>query len=148
MLRALDRDHRQPGGGAKGMVDAFSEYARTPEPTLQAVDLNALMREVLACTNRSASSIAAELARGSAGCHRRRRRSCGRSSTTCCRTRRTRWPGAPQPRITIRTERGDGAAVRVSITDNGAGFPEALMKRAFEPYVTTKPKGTGWGSPS
>jgi nitrogen fixation/metabolism regulation signal transduction histidine kinase len=27
----------------------------------------------------------------------------------------------------------------------GAGFPEALLKRAFEPYVTTKAKGTGLG---
>ncbi|MCW5606131.1 MAG: PAS domain-containing sensor histidine kinase, partial [Burkholderiales bacterium] len=35
--------------------------------------------------------------------------------------------------------------VRLSVTDNGSGFPEHLMKRAFEPYVTTKPKGTGLG---
>jgi nitrogen fixation/metabolism regulation signal transduction histidine kinase len=35
--------------------------------------------------------------------------------------------------------------VRFSVTDNGSGFPEHLMKRAFEPYVTTKPKGTGLG---
>ena len=24
-------------------------------------------------------------------------------------------------------------------------FPEGIIKRAFEPYVTTKPKGTGLG---
>ena len=36
-------------------------------------------------------------------------------------------------------------AVRFSIADNGSGFPEHLMKRAFEPYVTTKPRGTGLG---
>ena len=35
--------------------------------------------------------------------------------------------------------------MRFTITDNGTGFPEHLMKRAFEPYVTTKPKGTGLG---
>ena len=35
--------------------------------------------------------------------------------------------------------------MRFTITDNGSGFPEHLMKRAFEPYVTTKPKGTGLG---
>ena len=35
--------------------------------------------------------------------------------------------------------------MRFTITDNGSGFPENLMKRAFEPYVTTKPKGTGLG---
>ena len=37
------------------------------------------------------------------------------------------------------------AGIRVTITDNGAGFPEQLMQRAFEPYMTTKPKGTGLG---
>ena len=29
--------------------------------------------------------------------------------------------------------------------DNGTGFPEHILKRAFEPYVTTKVKGTGLG---
>ena len=35
--------------------------------------------------------------------------------------------------------------VRITVTDSGCGFPEALLQRAFEPYVTTKPKGTGLG---
>ena len=48
------------------------------------------------------------------------------------------------PRIVVRSE-AIGSMVRLSISDNGTGFPENLMKRAFEPYVTTKPKGTGLG---
>jgi CheY-like chemotaxis protein len=35
--------------------------------------------------------------------------------------------------------------VRLSVRDNGTGFPEHILKRAFEPYVTTKVKGTGLG---
>src|SRR4029077_11316602 len=35
--------------------------------------------------------------------------------------------------------------IHVTITDNGSGFPDQLMQRAFEPYMTTKPKGTGLG---
>ena len=31
----------------KRMVDAFSQYARTPEPAMRELDLNALVREVL-----------------------------------------------------------------------------------------------------
>jgi nitrogen fixation/metabolism regulation signal transduction histidine kinase len=35
--------------------------------------------------------------------------------------------------------------VRMSVQDSGSGFPENILKRAFEPYVTTKDKGTGLG---
>jgi nitrogen fixation/metabolism regulation signal transduction histidine kinase len=59
-------------------------------------------------------------------------------------------------RIVIRTEAvavdGPGAgsgrasrAVRFSVEDNGPGFPTNILRRAFEPYVTTKPRGTGLG---
>jgi nitrogen fixation/metabolism regulation signal transduction histidine kinase len=49
-----------------------------------------------------------------------------------------------EPRISVRTE-ALADSVRLCISDNGSGFPENLMKRVFEPYVTTKPKGTGLG---
>ena len=29
--------------------------------------------------------------------------------------------------------------------DHGGGFPDNILKRAFEPYVTTKQRGTGLG---
>jgi nitrogen fixation/metabolism regulation signal transduction histidine kinase len=36
-------------------------------------------------------------------------------------------------------------AVRLTISDGGTGFPAKILARAFEPYVTTKSKGTGLG---
>ena len=33
----------------------------------------------------------------------------------------------------------------LTVRDNGVGFPAHILKRAFEPYVTTKVKGTGLG---
>jgi nitrogen fixation/metabolism regulation signal transduction histidine kinase len=35
--------------------------------------------------------------------------------------------------------------VRLAVVDSGAGFPDRILKRAFEPYVTTKNHGTGLG---
>jgi nitrogen fixation/metabolism regulation signal transduction histidine kinase len=49
------------------------------------------------------------------------------------------------PSIVVRSEPSEDGCVRVTVTDNGSGFPDQLMRRAFEPYVTTKPKGTGLG---
>jgi signal transduction histidine kinase len=39
------------------------------------------------------------------------------------------------PTIEVRTELA-GDRVRLAVSDNGAGFPEELMARIFEPYVT------------
>ena len=56
-------------------------------------------------------------------------------------------------RIDIITEEihyrsSDGAvsnAVQLSITDNGPGFSPKILAHAFEPYITSKPRGTGLG---
>jgi len=49
-----------------------------------------------------------------------------------------------RPAIEVRTELA-GDRVRLAVSDNGGGFPEELMARIFEPYVTTKPRGMGLG---
>ena len=47
-------------------------------------------------------------------------------------------------RITVRT-RSIGDFVEISVTDTGAGIPEAVRARIFEPFVTTKEVGRGTG---
>jgi nitrogen fixation/metabolism regulation signal transduction histidine kinase len=48
--------------------------------------------------------------------------------------------------VVVRTRLGDsGQRVRLTVQDSGCGFAENILKRAFEPYVTTKSKGTGLG---
>jgi nitrogen fixation/metabolism regulation signal transduction histidine kinase len=46
---------------------------------------------------------------------------------------------------TVRNEQGNPRAVRLYVRDNGPGFSAEVVHRAFEPYVTTKAKGTGLG---
>ena len=54
--------------------------------------------------------------------------------------------GAVHPVVTVKTDYSKASSrVRLSVRDNGCGFPEHILKRAFEPYVTTKVKGTGLG---
>jgi nitrogen fixation/metabolism regulation signal transduction histidine kinase len=40
---------------------------------------------------------------------------------------------------------GQPPSVKLFIRDNGPGFPDKVLQRAFEPYVTTKSQGTGLG---
>jgi nitrogen fixation/metabolism regulation signal transduction histidine kinase len=35
--------------------------------------------------------------------------------------------------------------VKITVADNGPGFPPEAIDRVFDPYVTSKPKGTGLG---
>ena len=53
----------------------------------------------------------------------------------------------PPPRILSLISRFDPATntVRIAVADNGPGIPEAVRKRIFEPYFTTKPLGSGTG---
>ncbi len=39
----------------------------------------------------------------------------------------------------------DGDAIEISVSDTGAGIPEAVGPRLFEQFFTTKPQGTGLG---
>mgnify|MGYP002132569097 CR=1 FL=1 len=52
----------------------------------------------------------------------------------------------PEPRIAVKIERRQ-EAVRISVMDNGPGYPEDATQRArlLEPYVTSRKKGTGLG---
>jgi len=127
----------------KGMVDAFSQYARSPEATLQSMDVNQLVREILTLYDAMGSHIRAELAPrvdpvfGHPGQIRQLVHNLLQNAQDAV-------AGSSDPRILIRTEQKE-ATLCLSIEDNGSGFPDGMMGRVFEPYVTTKPKGTGLG---
>jgi two-component system NtrC family sensor kinase len=50
--------------------------------------------------------------------------------------------------VTIRTrEDEEGKGLKIDIEDNGIGISEEYKDRVFEPFFSTKPKGTGLGLP-
>jgi nitrogen fixation/metabolism regulation signal transduction histidine kinase len=127
----------------KNMVDEFREYARLPAPRLEALDLNGLVRDVLALYGQSGPRVEARLdpelppVVGD-------RNQLRQVIHNLLQNAQDALSGAREPRIEVITER-NGRGARLCISDNGSGFPETIVKRAFEPYVTTKPKGTGLG---
>jgi nitrogen fixation/metabolism regulation signal transduction histidine kinase len=122
------------------LADQFSQYARLPEPYLEPLDL-------------------AQVARSAAG-----RPMCEGVSVACA-------PGEPVPvqgdqvllaraahnlvlnacevspagaTVEITTRREYGHAV-LEVLDRGPGLPAGLAGRLFEPYVSTKRRGSGLG---
>ena len=131
----------------KNMVDDFREYARTPAPVLAPLDINGLVAEVLALYEQSGLQLHTRLEEGLPP-------ACGDRNQlrqvihNLLQNSQDALAGSPTPRIEVATAFVPGPAggqVWLKISDNGNGFPEAIMQRAFEPYVTTKTKGTGLG---
>jgi nitrogen fixation/metabolism regulation signal transduction histidine kinase len=131
----------------KSMVDDFRDYARLPAPVFAGLDLNALVQEVLALYETSRAPIAKQLTpglpqvRADSAQMRQVLHNLVQNAQDALEHRKN--PGE-QPMIEVCTEIA-GDRVRLSVTDNGGGFPEEMMARIFEPYVTTKPRGTGLG---
>ena len=130
----------------KSMVDDFRDYSRLPAPVFAGLDLNALVLEVLALYETSSTPIVKKLAsipqvRADSAQIRQVLHNLVQNAQDALENRKN---SAETPMIEVNT--GMAAdKVRLSVADNGGGFPEDMMARIFEPYVTTKPRGTGLG---
>ncbi|MDP2787656.1 MAG: ATP-binding protein [Pseudomonadota bacterium] len=131
-----------------GLVDAFAQYARLPSPHIERVDLNDLVREVLGLYE-AGIPIQVELApdlppvAGDPSLLRQVLVNLMKNAQEAQET-----SAAPLIRVTTRREPWQSSErIVLCVEDNGDGFPEELKGRMFEPYATTKPKGTGLGLP-
>ena len=128
----------------KGLVDAFAQYARLPSPRIERVDINALVTEVLHMYEGSIP-IESHLAEGLppvAGDPAL----LGQVLVNLMKNAQEALEASAAPLISVTTAQ-HGSQVSLCVQDNGHGFPEELWDRLFEPYVTSKPKGTGLGLP-
>ena len=135
----------------KTLVNAFRDYARMPAAQLVALDLNALVTEVLGLYGaaQEAGQLVAELEPALppiVGDHTQLRQVIHNLVQNALDAVEARDGGRVRVKTGVaRTERGELRAVRLQVIDNGPGFAESVLKRAFEPYVTTKTRGTGLG---
>ncbi|MDO9135323.1 MAG: ATP-binding protein [Hydrogenophaga sp.] len=129
----------------KRLVNEFRDYARLPAAQLQPVDLNALARDILSLYDNAAVPVhleaADDLPLAQADPQQVRQ-----ILHNLVQNAQDAMAGVPDAQVLLRTRRSDsGQWVRLSVLDQGPGFAEHILKRAFEPYVTTKVKGTGLG---
>jgi nitrogen fixation/metabolism regulation signal transduction histidine kinase len=139
----------------KRMVDDFRDYARVPPARLLPLDLNLLVTEVATLYGAAGTEIDLRLAPdlprilGDAGQLRQVIHNLfANAQEAAASARREAAPARIVARSeTVRSEEGAAsvAGVRFTVEDNGPGFAANILSRAFEPYVTTKPSGTGLG---
>ena len=125
------------------LVTEFSEFARLPEPRPVATDLDELLDSVLA------------LYGGEPGLFVNRKRSAELPAVDAdpglvaralknVVANAVQSMGARGGTLTVETAVEDGWVV-ARIADSGPGFADGAERHLFEPYFTTKAKGTGLG---
>jgi PAS domain S-box-containing protein len=129
----------------KKMVMEFADYARAPAVQLSVLDMHQLLNEVMGLYEANSSPITLQL-----------KATLPKINGDATRLRQVvhnllhnahdALKNVSQPQIILRTENIPGG-IKLSVLDNGSGFPDHLMARVFEPYMTTKAKGTGLGLP-
>ncbi len=138
----------------KNLINEFRDFARLPTARLANLDLNALINEVLVLYGHAIETgemdvhLSADipLIEGDAALLRQVVHNLVQNAFDATQE----MPVGSGTRVQLCTElrqdeQGQVQAVRLVIRDNGAGFSEKVLKRAFEPYVTTKSHGTGLG---
>ena len=135
----------------KRLVNEFRDYARLPAAELKPIDLNALVAEVLHLYSSETSQVPVQMeldprsprVLGDAQQLRQVLHNLLQNAQDATETAGHTDAGH---HVIIKTQCIETAGrVRLSVLDCGTGFPEHILKRAFEPYVTTKAKGTGLG---
>ncbi len=145
----------------KRLVNEFRDYARLPAAELKPLDLNALVTEVqnlyeIAIEERDGMTAAARHvpvildldARIPAvlGDAQQMRQVVHNLLQNAQDATESVGDTGDDRSVVLKTQWNQKARrVRLSVLDRGTGFPDNILARAFEPYVTTKAKGTGLG---
>jgi nitrogen fixation/metabolism regulation signal transduction histidine kinase len=133
----------------KGMVDAFSEYARAPDIELGTLDVNAVISEVTELYGHQVPPVAIRMhldeslpaVEADIGRLRQIMHNLIRNASEAIE-------GQADASIEITTRQRDlkvGRYVEILVSDNGPGFAADIIDQAFLPYVTSKSRGTGLG---
>lgn len=136
----------------KEMVNDFRDFAKTPTPQLKSVSINTLTSEILVLYEGSPLKTKLDSACPNIMGDPTQLRQVIHNLLQNAQDATFEGPNPTSP-VEVKTKlvpygEHNGVAqnaVRLTISDCGVGFPAKILARAFEPYVTTKSKGTGLG---
>ena len=137
----------------KRLVNEFRDFGRLPAAELQPLDLNGLVQEVLQLYEAAVVPIALDLdpacppVLGDAQQLRQVIHNLLQNAQDAQEAQALKSaPGTVDAPVLVRTYFSASAnRVRLTVLDHGGGFAPGILQRAFEPYVTSKSRGTGLG---
>lgn len=147
--KCVDTIIRQVGDIGR-MVDEFSSFARMPTAALEKTDLADVVRQAVFMESVRQPQIELE-ARVPEGVMLAMfdNRLISQALTNLIKNsveaiESEGFDKIKEPRIKVTAET-EGDHIRITVSDNGKGWPEENRQRLLEPYMTTREKGTGLG---
>jgi len=140
-------------GAMKHLVDEFRDYARLPAAELLPLDLNGLLGDVMHLYGEENAAVRIKLnldpncpwIAGDAQQLRQIVHNLLQNAQDATKQAAAE-NGSAAPPVELATQWNEVTGrVQLNISDSGTGFPANILQRAFEPYVTTKVRGTGLG---
>ena len=128
----------------KTMVNEFSEYARAPKLNLELTDINKTIKEISHLFENSGIKITTTLLKGLPKIKVDINMMRQVLINLIQNAQDAMINNTKKPSIKINTNKYKNYLI-LSIEDNGPGFSADILKKAFEPYVTSKSHGTGLG---
>lgn len=128
----------------KTMVNEFSEYARAPKLNLESTDINETIKEISHLFENSGIKITTTLLKGLPKIKVDVNMMRQVLINLIQNAQDAMINNTKKPSIKINTNKYKNYLI-LSIEDNGPGFSADILKKAFEPYVTSKSHGTGLG---
>ncbi|CEZ19013.1 Multi-sensor signal transduction histidine kinase [Candidatus Methylopumilus planktonicus] len=128
----------------KTMVNEFSEYARAPKLSLELTDINKTIKEISHLFENSGIKITTTLLKGLPKIKVDVNMMRQVLINLIQNAQDAMINNTKKPSIKINTNKYKNYLI-LSIEDNGPGFSADILKKAFEPYVTSKSHGTGLG---
>lgn len=126
------------------IANAFSNFAKLPQPNMQTVPVNELVQTVVdffhAEVNAEVRAVQSEQMLFIHADKEMMLRVLNNLITNGIQA--AQHTRKPKIRVVVS---GTDSGVEIRVRDNGTGIPEAQRERIFEPYFTTKSTGTGLG---
>jgi nitrogen fixation/metabolism regulation signal transduction histidine kinase len=135
----------------KRLVNEFRDYARLPAAELKPVNLNALVNDVLHLYAEDMGQVPVKTELDPdcpdiLGDTQQLRQVLHNLLQNAQDATLSAGHADVEHAVLVKTQwQASARRVRLVVVDCGTGFPDHIHKRAFEPYVTTKDKGTGLG---
>jgi two-component system NtrC family sensor kinase len=130
------------------ITEEYLRFARLPRPRLEREQLNSIVagvvefqREDLASRGVEIEARLAEALPAVAADEAQLRQ----ALLNLLRNAADAMTGAAARTLTVATRRADDGAVEVSVKDTGSGIPAEDLPRIFDPFFSTKDRGTGLG---